>query len=173
MLSKAFRRDQRNWDEILPLLMLAYRSSEHESTGFTPCMMMFGREAELPVDLVYGLPPIQDPFTHTEYVVRLSERLDKINKLASNQMALVRERQKRQYDIKINKTQYPVGSLVWLHDPTTKKGLCRKLQLPWEGPYQVIQILSDIVYAIKLSKHTKPKIVHHDRLKAYFGEPET
>jgi hypothetical protein len=43
-----------------------------------------------------------------------------INKLASNQMALMRERQKRQYDIKINKTQYPVGSLVWLHDPTKK-----------------------------------------------------
>jgi hypothetical protein len=66
--------------------------------------------------------------------------------------------------------QYPVGSLVWLHDPTKKKGLCRKLQLPWEGPYQVIQILSDLVYAIQLSKHTKPKIVHHDRLKAYFRE---
>jgi hypothetical protein len=47
-------------------------------------------------------------------------------------MALVRERQKRQYDIKINKAQYPVGSLVWLHDPTTKKGFCRKLQLAAE-----------------------------------------
>jgi hypothetical protein len=45
--------------------------------------------------------------------------------------------------------------LWWLHDPTKKKSLCRKLQLPWEGHYQVIQILSDLVYAIKLSKHTK------------------
>jgi transposase InsO family protein len=112
MLSKAVRRDQRNWDEILPLLMLAYRSSEHESIGFTPCMMMFGREAELPVDLLYGLPPKQQPCTHTEYVVTLSERLDKINKLAFNQMTLVRERQKRQYDIKTNKIQYLVVSLV-------------------------------------------------------------
>ena len=56
MLSKAVRRDQRNLEEILSLLMLEYRSSEHESIGFTPCMMMFGREAELPVDLLYGLP---------------------------------------------------------------------------------------------------------------------
>jgi hypothetical protein len=37
------------------------------------------------------------------------------------------------------------------------------LLIPWEGPYQVIQILSDLVYAIQLSNHTKPKIVHHDR----------
>jgi hypothetical protein len=112
MLSKAVRRDQRNWDEIWPLLMLAYHSSEHESIGFTPCMMMFGREAELPVDLLYGLPPKQQPCIHTEYVVTLSERLDKINKLAFNQMTLVRERQKRQYDIKTNKIQYLVVSLV-------------------------------------------------------------
>jgi hypothetical protein len=41
-------------------------------------MMMFGREAELPVDLLYGLPPKQQPCIHTEYVVTLSERLDKI-----------------------------------------------------------------------------------------------
>ena len=45
MLSKAFRRDQRNWDDILPLLM----PSEHR--------MMIGWEAELPVGLLYGLPP--------------------------------------------------------------------------------------------------------------------
>jgi hypothetical protein len=44
--------------------------------------------------------------------VTLSERLDKINKLAFNQMTLVRERQKRQYDIKTNKIQYLVVSLV-------------------------------------------------------------
>jgi hypothetical protein len=48
----------------------------------------------------------------TEYVVTLSERLDKINKVAFNQMTLVRERQKRQYDIKTNKILYLVVSLV-------------------------------------------------------------
>jgi hypothetical protein len=97
-LSKAPRCDQRNWDDILLLLMLAYRSSKHESIGFTPCRMMFGREAELPVDLLYGLPQKkQEPCTNTNYVVTLSERLDKIHKLAFNQMALVRELQKRQY----------------------------------------------------------------------------
>lgn len=146
MLGKAVRCDQRNWDDILPLLMLAYRSSELESIGFTPSMMTFGREAELPIDLVYGSPQKQEPCTHTDYVVTLSERFDKIHKLAFIQMALVGERQKRQYVIKINQTEYPVGSLAWLHDPTKNRDICRKIQLPWEGPYQVMQVLFDSLY---------------------------
>ena len=36
MLSKYISKAQRDWDEYLPLLLLAYRSSVHESTGQTP-----------------------------------------------------------------------------------------------------------------------------------------
>lgn len=44
------------------LLMLAYRSSVHESTGVSPCAMMFGRQVNLPIDLVMGRPTI--PINH-------------------------------------------------------------------------------------------------------------
>ena len=42
---------QRDWDEHIPYLMLAYRSAIHESTGCTPAKVMFGRDLRLPVDL--------------------------------------------------------------------------------------------------------------------------
>ena len=42
---KAFVRENRDdWDDHLPLLMMAYQSSPHESTGMSPNMMMFGEE---------------------------------------------------------------------------------------------------------------------------------
>ena len=44
MLTPFVQKDQRDWCEHLPLLVLAYNSSIHSSTGFTPSMMMFGRE---------------------------------------------------------------------------------------------------------------------------------
>ena len=50
MLSKFVASDQRNWDSNLPVLILAYRSSIHESTGQSPYLMMFGRETTLSVD---------------------------------------------------------------------------------------------------------------------------
>lgn len=37
-------------------ISMAYRSSEHETSGISSCQMMFGREINLPVDLVMGRP---------------------------------------------------------------------------------------------------------------------
>jgi len=45
------------WDEELPLLMLAYRSSVQESTRFTPYRLMFGRKLQLPIELMCGGAP--------------------------------------------------------------------------------------------------------------------
>ncbi len=35
-------------------LAAAYRASQHESTGMTPNLLMLGREARLPAELVFG-----------------------------------------------------------------------------------------------------------------------
>ena len=43
-----------DWDDLLPPVMMAYRSSVHESTGFSPYRLMFGEEYTLPMDI--GLP---------------------------------------------------------------------------------------------------------------------
>ncbi|VDI57528.1 Hypothetical predicted protein [Mytilus galloprovincialis] len=42
MLSAFVSKHQRDWDEYIYLLMLAYRSIEHESLGTSPCSMLFG-----------------------------------------------------------------------------------------------------------------------------------
>ena len=47
-----------DWDDLLPPVMMVYRSSVHESTGFSPYLLMFGEECTLPMDI--GLPH-QDP----------------------------------------------------------------------------------------------------------------
>ena len=54
MLSKVVSKNQRDWDQYLPFLMLAYRSSIHETLGETSNFMMFGREVSMPVDLLFG-----------------------------------------------------------------------------------------------------------------------
>ena len=49
-----------DWDDLLPPVMMAYRSSVHELTGFSPYRLMFGEECTLPMDI--GLPRQQpDP----------------------------------------------------------------------------------------------------------------
>jgi transposase InsO family protein len=43
-LRKFVTSNQRDWDEKLPLFLLAYRSSTYDTTGLTPASLVFGRE---------------------------------------------------------------------------------------------------------------------------------
>ena len=56
-LAKQCKIQQEDWDKHLPLLLLEYRSAEHESTGYTPAHLMIGREMRLPIDLTITPPP--------------------------------------------------------------------------------------------------------------------
>jgi len=56
MLSKFVAENQQDWYSHLSILMMAYRSAVHETTSFTPCELMFGRQIDLPIDLQFGRP---------------------------------------------------------------------------------------------------------------------
>jgi hypothetical protein len=43
-LRKVIASHQRDWDERVPLFLLAYRASTHDTVGLTPAKLMFGRE---------------------------------------------------------------------------------------------------------------------------------
>ena len=51
MLAMFAVEHQDYWDDLLPAVMMAYRSSVHESTGFSPYWLMFGEECTLPMDV--------------------------------------------------------------------------------------------------------------------------
>ncbi|CAG2202493.1 unnamed protein product [Mytilus edulis] len=143
ILSKFIAKDQRDWDLHLPLAMMAYRSSVHESTGYSPSMLMFGREIELPVDLLYGQPPqILDNITH-QYLAKLIPNLWRIHNIAREKMAAASNRQKQQYDHKIYARQYKVGDAVWVYNPSKAKGKSPKLQCKWTGPYLIFSVQSN------------------------------
>ena len=54
MLAMFAGKNRDDWEDLLPAVMMAYRSSVHESTGFSPYRLMFGEECTLPMDI--GLP---------------------------------------------------------------------------------------------------------------------
>lgn len=49
--------NQRDWDKLIPSFLLLYRSSQDETTGYTPLIMLLtNRDMKLPIDLKYGSP---------------------------------------------------------------------------------------------------------------------
>ena len=74
--------------------MMAYRFSVHETLGETPCFMMMGREATLPVDLIYGRDKTQENNSIPEYVETLMNRLEKVHEVVRGKLVSGSERQK-------------------------------------------------------------------------------
>ena len=70
-------------------------------------------------------------------------------------------------DAVAHQVAYIVGDFVWLHRPVRRKGLSPKLQRPWSGPYEVVEVLSPQTYRIRLAGKGKrtTMVVHHDRIK--------
>jgi hypothetical protein len=56
-LRKVVVSHQRDWDAKLPIFLLAYRPSTHDTMGLTPPNLVFRRELHLPCDLLFGAPP--------------------------------------------------------------------------------------------------------------------
>ncbi|GFT89899.1 retrovirus-related Pol polyprotein from transposon 412 [Trichonephila clavipes] len=48
-LSLMVSKNQQDWDQKVPLFLLAYRSAVHETTGYSPSQMLFGRDFRLPL----------------------------------------------------------------------------------------------------------------------------
>ena len=167
-LSLFVSKNQQDWDQKLPLFLLAYRSAVHESTGFTPAMLTFGRELRLPCDLLFGRPP-DAPSSPDQYLEDLQARLDGVHQFARERINVATDRMKTRYDIKATGHSYNPGDRVWFWNPKRRRGLCPKLQTHWEGPFEVLNKLNNVVIRIRKNSTSKPRVVHQDRLAPYFG----
>lgn len=93
--------------------------------------------------------------------------------MARDSLLEASQRQKLLYDRRVSKHRYAVGDAVWLRSYTKAKGLSKKLQLRWEGPFKVVGRISDLTYKVQKNKKSDFKVVHFNRLKPYKGNLST
>ena len=55
-----------DWDQWLDQAVFAYNTSVHESTGFSPYELVFGRQARMPIEAELGVP-LQNPSSQSDY----------------------------------------------------------------------------------------------------------
>ena len=123
MLTMYCEKDQKSWDEHLPYVIFAYRSSIHTSTGFSPNMMMLGRETELPIQVVVGTPETDDQLEPDNYVAKLQNRIQEAHDVAREKLRRSAEHQKRTYDNNgVTSRRLTLGQPVWYYNPVVKQG---------------------------------------------------
>ena len=167
MIASYISDKQNDWDEHLPLLLLAYRSSVHETLGVSPARMIFGRDLTLPIDLAMGRPVREEKHCVTDYAYELEQRLLDIHEYARKHLKIASDSMKRQYDVKTNHINYNIGDAVWYFKPSRRKGFNPKIQIHWKGPYVVTQPLNEVLYRIQAGPKTKSDIEHHNAIRPY------
>ncbi|KAK3100745.1 hypothetical protein FSP39_024575 [Pinctada imbricata] len=159
-------KGQKHWDEKLPLLLAAYRSTPHPSTGFTPNKLMLGREVHLPKDLMFlDISSLRDPIELSSYVDRLQDGLSEAHEIAREHLQSMQTRQKKLYDLRSFGNKYTPGDLVYVSKLSRTKGKSPKLQSMWDGPFIVTKQHGPVLYEVR--NNTKTTVVHYDRLKLY------
>ncbi|KFM57553.1 hypothetical protein X975_18173, partial [Stegodyphus mimosarum] len=97
-----------------------------------------------------------------------------MHRSARERVSLATEKMKTRYDTRATNHRFNEGDKVWLWNPTRHKGLCPKLQSPWNGLYTVLNRLNDFVDRIQEEMDsTAPRlsvkiIVDSERLARYF-----
>ncbi|GFW90487.1 retrovirus-related Pol polyprotein from transposon 412 [Trichonephila clavipes] len=170
-LSLLVSSNQPDWDKKLPFFLLAYRSAVHETTGYSPSQMHFRSELRLPADLLFSRPP-DAPLAPEEYIEKLQARMEEMHHLARERIGMASEKMETRIDARATGHDFHEGDEVWLWNPKRRKGLSPKLQTNWEGPYTVLKRLNDVVVRIQKSPHSKPKVIHYNRLAPYLGQDE-
>ena len=133
-LRKQAEEEPLKWDKWLPLVLLAYRSRVHSSTGFTPFELMFGRNMQWfnEPTKVFGAGEDQ-----------LIDRARELKRLVEDTRTLAQEKIKADQEATVARRDtknsakiesLPIGSYVYKEVP----GMLGKLQARYVGPYRVV-----------------------------------
>ena len=173
MLGTMSEKQKSDWKSHVPTLTHAYNAAMHESTGFSPFFLMFGRHPRLAIDAFLGIRSSEERKSHQDYADKLKNRLSDAYKRASEEAAHKGEKYKHYYDKGIRHSVLEAGDRVLVK----KVGIKGKHKLAdiWEStPYVVIsQPMPDIpLYMVKKENSTnKPKPLHRNMLLPFNALP--
>ena len=168
-LSMYVARYQKYWDDFIPLILFAHRTSISEAINDSPFYCLYGREPRLPVD-AKSLPPAADDLSTSvlDHRKRVVEKVELAQNLARENIQRSQQKIKEYYDRNASQPLFEIGQRVWVYTPKTKKGLSKKLLYNWFGPYRIVEQSSPVHYRLRSKNNKKVTFaVHANRMKPF------
>ena len=170
MLRRMCQERPSDWDRYLPALLFAYREVPHESLGFSPFELMYGRAVRGPLTILKELwskeIPEEDVKSTYQYIIDLQDRLESTCRVARTELEKSSRRYKKHFDVKARERTFNCGDRALLLLPTSSN----KLLLQWRGPYKVVGKVSRHNYKLQVGQ--KVKTYHANLMKRYVERSE-
>ena len=141
MLSKTAKQNGKDWDNCLPFILFAYRSSPQTSTGESPFYLLYGRDPKLPTEAVLCPPPSSAlQVDADDYVTEITKRMSQAWSLAGDAIKKAQVQQKQHHDARARSATFVESERVFVYMPAAKSGMAYKLARPFHGSYRVVHV---------------------------------
>jgi hypothetical protein len=127
-----------DWKSYVSSLVHAYNCTKHDSTGYSPFFLMFGRQPRLPIEVSLGVDPngAADAKISENYVEQLRKRLNYAHELAAKNITKAGGRYKTNYDRRSHATKLEVGDKVLVRN------------VGFKGPHKLADRWEDVIYVV-------------------------
>ena len=151
---RSYVENEADWERHLPLVLYAYQTSVHSSTGIEPYVLMFGRQPHA-ANTDFEGSTAYDP---SSYKMTLQAKMAELKDFVESKVTSAVAEQKRVYDRSSTHRPFKLNDPVWLSNPTAGK-----LDPKWVGDWKVTAIKGPVNVEILDGKRTR--IVHINRLQ--------
>ncbi|CAG2216577.1 unnamed protein product [Mytilus edulis] len=158
MIRSFVNKNANDWDLHIGILMAAYRSTVHPATGYSPNMLMLGREITLPPQIIFPFPNCNESMEVETYVSKMRSKLEEIYQLAREHLRSSAVRQK-----KITTAVYPKINFVKDHFKMSEIYNCNWTDCLYEGNKR------DTIWHILLSHVQEDQVPFHCNICHFRG----
>ena len=138
MLGTMSEEKKSKWKEHLQSMVHAYNCTRHETTGYSPFELMFGRTPRIPVDVKFGLQEEEEGKAYNEYIDELRSKLTDAYRIAGLKRDKAHGKSKTRYDTKIRGATIQEGDAVLVKKVNFGEGK-HKLSDKWEDTVYIVK----------------------------------
>lgn len=170
MLRSYVSYNQKDWDQLLPIMEFAYNNSTNPTTGFSPFFLNHGHHPLVPGSLIK--PPTTNVPSVEEFVLTQSSALAQ----AQDAILEAQERQRTHADKTRRPVDFIVGDLVMLNTRHISLAAhsnrpSAKLEPLFAGPFKIIEQINNNAFKLELPATMKIHPVFNTNLLKPYKEP--
>ncbi|GES82982.1 enzymatic polyprotein, putative [Rhizophagus clarus] len=155
-------------------ILLAYRTRQHETTGYLPFYLIYGRQAVLPIELMIDTNINKEKDIHEALLEQTYDIMEKMDQDLEKVKIRINQRQqiqKKKYDDKGISLKLKIGDKVLVEQTYLRNNMSAKLENQWIEPYYIHNVLDQNVYKLRhMNGKLVKRIIHENRLKIYIEQ---
>ena len=155
-----------DWETPLQTVAATINSMPSATTGYSPNLLIFGRELPRPLDVAIKPPPMVRASIKRQ-LQELINNHECARKVAASNSEARRLNYKRTADKHARHRSFEVSDKVFVYIPRNHPGFATQMSQMWHGPFLVVEKISDMMYKVRNCENGQslPVPIHVQRLK--------